>query len=157
MDPKELSNTIMLSEHIRSYMSLDENVPKTPQTMTIPPYLGGIPLGEIQPTDDMQSSLRMFDAVASKAPTMDDSSKLRPLMPKTPCQTAVYYPQKVQPNFETLEYYTRLQPETLFFTFYFMEVILVSIIKVVLLRVRKLNCWLQKHSKSWHGVIIQSI
>lgn len=42
-------------------------------------------------------------------------------MSKTLCQTAPYYPQKVQANFETLEYYTRLQPETLFFIFYFME------------------------------------
>lgn len=117
--------TVEISEQMRGYMSLDEaNVSKAPQTTTITPWMGSIPLGEIQSTEDMTNSLRMFEAVASRAPTLDDSNKLRPIMPKTPCQTAPYYPQKVQPNFETLEYYTRLQPETLFFIFYFMEVVL---------------------------------
>ncbi|KAI6176878.1 hypothetical protein M3Y97_00846500 [Aphelenchoides bicaudatus] len=112
----------LLSEQMRDYMSLDENVPKTPQTTTISPWMGGLPLGEIQPNDDMMNSLRLFEAVAQKAPTLNDTEKQRSgIMPKTPCQTAPYYPQKVQSNFETLEYYTRLQPETLFFTFYFME------------------------------------
>lgn len=122
MNPKDLNEALLLSEQMRSYMSLDENVPKTPQSTNILPWMGALPLGEIQPTEEMQNSLRLFEAVAPKAPTMDDSSKLRPIMPKTPCQTAPYYPQKVNQNFESLEYYTRLQPETLFFTFYFMEV-----------------------------------
>jgi hypothetical protein len=81
--------------------------------------MGGVPLGEIQPSDEMKNSLRMFEAVSSKAPTMDDSSKLRPIMPKTPCQTAPYYPQKVQSNFETLLVFktlTRLKVNISYFT-----------------------------------------
>ena len=49
-------------------------------------------------------------------------SIFRSYLPKMPCTTAAYYPQSPPPNADSLEYYLRLSPETLFFTFYYMEV-----------------------------------
>jgi hypothetical protein len=62
-----------MSEQIRGYILDEPNVPKTPQTANIPPWMGSLPLGEIQQSDDMSKSLRIFQAVEPKAPTMDDS------------------------------------------------------------------------------------
>jgi CCR4-NOT transcription complex subunit 3 len=123
MNQDELSAALnsMSPEQIRGLIFDDKSAPQTPQSTVIPAWLGSIPLGEIQMNDDMTKMLQMVDAAAPRAPHLIDSERLRPLLPKMPCQTATYYPQKVQPSYETLEYYTRLQPESLFFVFYFME------------------------------------
>ncbi|KAI6240167.1 Not1 domain, CCR4-Not complex component [Aphelenchoides fujianensis] len=128
MNMDELSAAInsMSPEQLRDLVNAEEPaVPKTPQTSMIPPYLGAIPLGVLEPTKEMEAHLQMVDAVAGRMPVPSDSEKRRmgnQMIQPSPCFTAPYYPQKMMPNFETLEYYTRLQPETLFFAFYYLEV-----------------------------------
>ena len=65
----------------------------------------------------------MVDAAAARMPQHSDTEMHksgRMLLP-SPCSTAPYYPQHIDPRRDTLEYYTRLQPETLFFVFYYLE------------------------------------
>ncbi|KAI6215242.1 hypothetical protein M3Y94_00362900 [Aphelenchoides besseyi] len=127
MNMDELSAAIssMSPEQLRDIVNSEEQtVPKTPQSSVIPPYLGAIPLGVLEPTKEMEAHLHMVDAVASRMPVPSDTEKRRvgnQMIQPSPCYTAPYYPQKMMPNFETLEYYTRLQPETLFFAFYYLE------------------------------------
>jgi CCR4-NOT transcription complex subunit 3 len=65
--------------------------------------------------------MTMVEAALPKLPVQMDSEKPRSYLPKMPCRTAPYYPQTPLSNADTLEYYLRLAPETLFFTFYYME------------------------------------
>jgi hypothetical protein len=74
MNSKELSDVIMMSEQLRGYILDEPNVPNTPQTAKIAPWMGSLPMGEIQQTEDMAKSIRLFEAVQTKMPTMDDSS-----------------------------------------------------------------------------------
>ncbi len=64
----------------------------------------------------------MLECALSRAPLQMDSERPRSYLPKMLCPTASYYPQTVPASADSLEYYLRLSPETLFFTFYYMEV-----------------------------------
>jgi CCR4-NOT transcription complex subunit 3 len=92
-----------------------------PQTATIPPWLGASPLGPVHIQGELDVQMTMVEAALPKLPVQMDSEKPRSYLPKMPCRTAPYYPQTPLSNADTLEYYLRLAPETLFFTFYYME------------------------------------
>lgn len=84
--------------------------------------LGASPLGKAPPVPEHQTQLVMMDCALQRMPLQMDSEKPRSYLPKMPCQTPSYYPQVPPPNADSLEYFLRLSPETLFFTFYYMEV-----------------------------------
>lgn len=67
--------------------------------------------------------LNMLEVSLSRVPLQTDSEKPRNYLPKIPYPTPDYYPQVPPLNADTIEYYLRLAPETLFFIFYYMEVI----------------------------------
>lgn len=71
---------------------------------------------------ELEQQLSMIESSLPKLPMQMDSEKPRSYLPKMPCRTAAYYPQAPMANADSLEYYLRLAPETLFFTFYYMEV-----------------------------------
>ncbi|RCN38856.1 NOT2 / NOT3 / NOT5 family protein [Ancylostoma caninum] len=92
-----------------------------PQRAHIPAWLGASPLGRIQTTNEMEMQLAALEASLARTPLPMDSERPRTYLPKIPCPCASYYPQVSAQNVDTLEYYLRLSPETLFFIFYYME------------------------------------
>ncbi|KHN84728.1 CCR4-NOT transcription complex subunit 3 [Toxocara canis] len=92
-----------------------------PQSAVIPAWLGASPLGRAPITPEHDAQLNLLEHALSRTPLQMDSEKPRSYLPKMPCATASYYPQSPPANADTLEYYLRLSPETLFFTFYYME------------------------------------
>lgn len=79
-------------------------------------------MGMVPIQGELDQQLSMVESSLPKLPMQMDSEKPRSYLPKMPCRTATYYPQAPLPNADSLEYYLRLAPETLFFTFYYMEV-----------------------------------
>ncbi|XGW16926.1 hypothetical protein V3C99_001952, partial [Haemonchus contortus] len=92
-----------------------------PQRAHIPAWLGASPLGRIPTTNEMDMQLAALEASLARTPLPMDSERPRTYLPKIPCPCASYYPQVSAQNVDTLEYYLRLSPETLFFIFYYME------------------------------------
>uniref|UniRef100_A0A9J2PH86 NOT2/NOT3/NOT5 C-terminal domain-containing protein n=1 Tax=Ascaris lumbricoides TaxID=6252 RepID=A0A9J2PH86_ASCLU len=92
-----------------------------PQSAIIPAWLGASPLGRAPITPEHDAQLNLLEHALTRTPLQMDSEKPRSYLPKMPCATASYYPQSPPANADTLEYYLRLSPETLFFTFYYME------------------------------------
>ncbi len=78
-------------------------------------------MGRLPGTTANTLAFQQLDSGVSKAPLPMDSEKLRYYLQRTPCQTPAYYPQVPPPLSDTLEYFNRLTPETLFFVFYYME------------------------------------
>ncbi|KAI1721082.1 NOT2 / NOT3 / NOT5 family domain-containing protein [Ditylenchus destructor] len=108
---------------LRQVLQMGQNAERKtqPQTTTIPPWLGASPLGMVPITGDLEVQLNMLESALPRVPVQMDSEKPRSYLPKMPCQTPSYYPQAPPPNADTLEYYLRLNVESLFFTFYYME------------------------------------
>ncbi|KHJ95978.1 Not1 domain, CCR4-Not complex component [Oesophagostomum dentatum] len=94
-----------------------------PQRAHIPAWLGASPLGRTPTTNEMEMQLAALEASLARTPLPMDSERPRTYLPKIPCPCASYYPQVSAQNVDTLEYYLRLSPETLFFIFYYMEMI----------------------------------
>ena len=63
----------------------------------------------------------MLEAASQHLPHPSDSERLRPYLPRNPCQTPAYYPQAPPPASDTIDFFQRLSTETLFFIFYYME------------------------------------
>uniref|UniRef100_A0A1I8ENS2 Not1 domain-containing protein n=1 Tax=Wuchereria bancrofti TaxID=6293 RepID=A0A1I8ENS2_WUCBA len=87
----------------------------------IPAWLGASPLGRSPVMPEHETQLKLLEHALTRTPLPMDSEKPRSYLPKMPCVTATYYPQAPLINADTLEYYLRLSPETLFFAFYYME------------------------------------
>lgn len=65
----------------------------------------------------------LIDLAFEKMPQQTDSEFARSYLPRVPVNsTIISYPRSVHPTMETLDYYLRLSVESLFFTFYYMEV-----------------------------------
>lgn len=92
-----------------------------PQAAVIPAWLGASPLGRSPVMPEHETQLKLLEHALTRTPLPMDSEKPRSYLPKMPCVTATYYPQAPLINADTLEYYLRLSPETLFFAFYYME------------------------------------
>ena len=87
---------------------------------------GASPLGKAPASTENNQHLAMMDIALQRMPQQMDSEKPRAYLPKMPCPTPTYYPQQSPPSADSLEYYLRLQPETLFFVFYYMEVLILT-------------------------------
>lgn len=92
-----------------------------PQQAHIPAWLGASPLGRAPSTQEHDIHQAALEAALLKTPLPMDSERPRTYLPKIPCPGSLYYPHNPPPNGDTLEYYLRLSPETLFFIFYYME------------------------------------
>lgn len=62
-----------------------------------------------------------MEAAYYHLPTPSDSERLRTYLQRQPVQTPLHYPQQQLPHSDTVEFFQRLSPETLFFVFYYME------------------------------------
>ncbi|CAH1273750.1 CNOT3 [Branchiostoma lanceolatum] len=97
------------------------------------PILGVAPLGPVPLSKDNVYGLGMLEASYHHMPHPSDSEKLRKsrgllvsvvsrqYLPRNPCPTPPYYPQHPLPHSDSLEFFTRLSTETLFFIFYYLE------------------------------------
>ncbi|GAB0091995.1 CCR4-NOT transcription complex subunit 3 [Sergentomyia squamirostris] len=87
----------------------------------IPPLLGVAPLGPSPLQKEHQLQFQMMEATFYHLPTPSDSERLRTYHQRQPIQTPIHYPQNQLPHSDTVEFFQRLSPETLFFVFYYME------------------------------------
>lgn len=92
-----------------------------PSQAHISPLLGVAPLGPVQLTKEMNAQYRMLEAAFQHMPHPSDSERLRPYLFRNPCVTPAYYPQSPPLGSDTIEFFSRLSTETLFFIFYYME------------------------------------
>ncbi|KAF8865123.1 hypothetical protein BDZ45DRAFT_669011 [Acephala macrosclerotiorum] len=68
-----------------------------------------------------QSSHRMLSASVASAPDGLDSLPPRNYRPKNPIRTPPYYPQELDPVFDDPRLYSRIDPDTLFYVFYYKQ------------------------------------
>ncbi|KAK0418956.1 hypothetical protein QR680_013871 [Steinernema hermaphroditum] len=101
--------------------STTEPVNNEPKTAHIPSWLGASPLGRAAHQPEQDQCLHMLEHAHQRMPYAMDAEKPRAYLPKMPCMVPNYYPQTPPTNADTMEYYLRLSPETLFFAFYYME------------------------------------
>uniref|UniRef100_A0A1I7YVH3 NOT2_3_5 domain-containing protein n=1 Tax=Steinernema glaseri TaxID=37863 RepID=A0A1I7YVH3_9BILA len=101
--------------------STTEPVNNEPKTAHIPSWLGASPLGRASHQPEQDQCLHMLEHAHQRMPYAMDAEKPRAYLPKMPCLVPSYYPQAPPSNADTMEYYLRLSPETLFFAFYYME------------------------------------
>lgn len=92
-----------------------------PSEAHIPPLLGVAPLGPVSLNKETQFQYTMLEAAFQHMPHPSDSERLRPYLPRNPCQTPTYYPQLPPSGSESIDFFQRLSTETLFFIFYYME------------------------------------
>lgn len=110
-----------IARQVLRMTSTQENRNQQPQTAMIPAWLGASPLGRAPPSPEHDHIIDILEHAVIRTPLQMDSEKPRSYLPKMPCTTAPYYPQVPPANSDTLEYYLRLTPESLFFAFYYME------------------------------------
>jgi CCR4-NOT transcription complex subunit 3 len=68
-----------------------------------------------------QSSQRMLASSLNSCPDTIDVGAPRNYKPKNPIRTPAYYPQEVDPVFDDPRLYTRIDPDTLFYVFYYKQ------------------------------------
>lgn len=73
------------------------------------------------PSISSQPSQRMLSASLSTAPDTMDSLSPRTYKAKHPMRTPSYYPQEVNPIFDDPHLYSRIDPDTLFYVFYYKQ------------------------------------
>ncbi|KAI1001502.1 hypothetical protein K3495_g6694 [Podosphaera aphanis] len=68
-----------------------------------------------------QSSQRMLNSSLNNCPDILDSMPPQQIKPKNPIRTPAYYPQSIDPVFEDPRLYSRIDPDTLFYVFYYKQ------------------------------------
>ncbi|PBP19668.1 CCR4-NOT transcription complex, partial [Diplocarpon rosae] len=68
-----------------------------------------------------QSSQRMLTTSLSTCPDTLDGLPPRNYKPKNPVRTPAYYPQEMNPCFDDARLYSRIDPDTLFYVFYYKQ------------------------------------
>jgi CCR4-NOT transcription complex subunit 3 len=68
-----------------------------------------------------QSSQRMLAASYANCPETVDILAPRTYKPKNPIRTPTYYPQELDPIFDDPRLYSRIDPDTLFYVFYYKQ------------------------------------
>ncbi|CAB3402617.1 unnamed protein product [Caenorhabditis bovis] len=92
-----------------------------PKKAHIPAWLGASPLGRAPSTPEYDIQLAALELAAARSQLPLDSERPRNYLPRMPFPVPSYYVQTAPANADSLEYYLRLSPDTLFFIFYYME------------------------------------
>ena len=79
------------------------------------------PLGKVQLRHEHLWQRKMVEAAFQRVPTLGDSERLRHFLPRQPCAGPGYFPSAPLEGFTSAEFYKRLNLDSLFFIFYFME------------------------------------
>lgn len=91
------------------------------QEVRLQPVHGVAPLGPVLLTPERLYQLKMLDHSYIHLPQKQDSEKMRPYVNRNPVPIASYHHHQAPPNIDSLEFFQRLSPETLFFIFYYQE------------------------------------
>jgi CCR4-NOT transcription complex subunit 3 len=73
------------------------------------------------PSQSSQASQRMLAASFNTSPDMLDVGTPRNYRPEIRCHTPAYYPQELDPVFDDHRLYSRIDPDTLFYVFYYKQ------------------------------------
>ncbi|EFP02330.1 CRE-NTL-3 protein [Caenorhabditis remanei] len=92
-----------------------------PKRAHIPAWLGASPLGRTSMTQEFDGQLAALELACAKATFPLDSEKPRNYLSKMSFPVPSWYGQTAPNTSDSLEYYLRLAPDTLFFIFYYME------------------------------------
>ncbi|CAL2036697.1 CBN-NTL-3 protein [Caenorhabditis brenneri] len=92
-----------------------------PKRAHIPAWLGASPLGRTSMTQEFDGQLAALELACAKATFPLDSEKPRNYLSKMSFPVPSWYGQMAPNTSDSLEYYLRLAPDTLFFIFYYME------------------------------------
>jgi len=124
------------------------------QDVKIPPLLGASPLGPKPFQPDEQASVQMMEAMLRNQPIPSDSERTRQYFPRTQCNICPpYYPKTPPPGCETVDFFSRLAPETLFFVFYYCEGTRAQLLAAKALKKQswrfhtKYMMWFQRHEE----------
>ncbi|CAI2349016.1 unnamed protein product [Caenorhabditis sp. 36 PRJEB53466] len=92
-----------------------------PKRAHIPAWLGASPLGRTSMNQEFDGQLAALELACAKTTFPLDSEKPRNYLSKVPFPVPSWYGQMAPNTSDSLEYYLRLAPDTLFFIFYYME------------------------------------
>ncbi|XP_070185926.1 CCR4-NOT transcription complex subunit 3-like isoform X3 [Littorina saxatilis] len=115
------SQTLNVSQVSGSLSSSQQNAAPQTSSIQLNPLLGVAPLGPMQLTKENLFQLTMSEAAFHHLPHPSDSERLRHYLPRNPCPTPVYYQQVPPTQADSLDFFSKLSTETLFFIFYYME------------------------------------
>ncbi|KXJ09681.1 CCR4-NOT transcription complex subunit 3 [Exaiptasia diaphana] len=99
----------------------ETKVPIETNTAHLQPLLGVAPLGPVPLNKERCYQLAMLEAAHHHLPQPADSERVRPCLSRNPYPAPPYYHQHPPAHLESIDFYQRLQPETLFFIFYYQE------------------------------------
>jgi CCR4-NOT transcription complex subunit 3 len=85
------------------------------------PLLGVTPLGPLTLMPDHVNQLHLLEAASKHLPQPSDSERVRTYLQRNPYPSPVYHCQHAPPHMDSFEFFQRLNTETLFFIFYYME------------------------------------
>uniref|UniRef100_A0A8R1I5W9 NOT2_3_5 domain-containing protein n=1 Tax=Caenorhabditis japonica TaxID=281687 RepID=A0A8R1I5W9_CAEJA len=102
-------------------MSAAPPMSTVPKRAHIPAWLGASPLGRTSMTQEFDGQLAALELACAKTTFPLDSEKPRNYLQKVQFPTPSWYGQTAPNTSDSLEYYLRLAPDTLFFIFYYME------------------------------------
>ena len=91
------------------------------QETFIQPILGVAPLGKTPLTKEQTQQLAMLDCAYKKLPQPSDTERIRNYLSRISVNTPPYYPQAPPVGHDTLDFLSKLNSDTLFFMFYYME------------------------------------
>lgn len=91
------------------------------QTVHLEPIYSVSPLGYAPLNEEQILSKMSLEASSNCLPLPCDSEKVRVYLPNNPCSTPSYYPVALPAVMQLPEFFNRLEPDTLFFVFYYME------------------------------------
>ncbi|ESN93350.1 hypothetical protein HELRODRAFT_194142 [Helobdella robusta] len=122
------------------------------QTVAFKPIYGVTPLGPVPLTPEHEFQLAMLERASRRMPMLNDSEKFREYLPNNSCPTKLY-PQQLIPPLQAPDFFSKLEPETLFFVFYFMEGTKAQYLAAKALKLKswrfhtKYLMWFQRHEE----------
>jgi CCR4-NOT transcription complex subunit 3 len=93
----------------------------TTSTIRLNPLYGVAPLGPQPFGKEHLVRLAMLEAAFRHLPHPSDSERMRTYFQSNPCPTPPYYPQTSPPQLNSPDFFNRLDTNSLFFIFYYME------------------------------------
>lgn len=115
------SQVLSVAQVASSLQTSQQNAAPQTTSIQLNPLLGVAPLGPVPFTKENIYQLTMIEAAFHHLPHPSDSERIRLYLPRNPCPTPSFYQQVPPPHADSLDFFSRLSTETLFFIFYYME------------------------------------
>ncbi|RNA28537.1 CCR4-NOT transcription complex subunit 3-like isoform X1 [Brachionus plicatilis] len=115
---QDINLLLQQSQQLQQNMSPNQ---QTNQETFIQPILGVAPLGKTLLTKEQNQHLAILDGAFKKLPQPSDTERSRNYLPRIPVNTPSHYPQVPPVGHDSLDFLCKLNCDTLFFMFYYME------------------------------------